>query len=79
MSVVKKKKVPAPNVAVFGRVKTQLGTIGDPLVVANVVNHILNKRFALDLSEALDIYADPQEKARILHDLGFATATQDHN
>lgn len=71
-----KVKKPAPSsVTVFGRVKTQLGTINNPLVLANVVNHILSKRLSEDLSEALDIYADHEEKLKIMSELGFNNFT----
>lgn len=75
-SGTKTKKAAPSSVAVFGRVKTQLGTIGDALVCANVVNHILNKRLFDDLGEALEVYADPEEKARIMSELGFAVNPQ---
>lgn len=67
----KAKKAAPSTVSVFGKLKTQLGTIGDPLVIANVVNHIMTKRMAEDLSEALEIYADPEDKIRIMNELGF--------
>ena len=73
MGIVKKKKVAPSSVAVFGRVKSQLGAIGDSLIIANVVNHILNKRLSDDLDEALQIYADPKEKIKILIELGFTS------
>lgn len=74
-SGAKTKKATPSTVEVFGRVKTQLGTIGDKLVVANVVNHILNKRLYEDLGDALEVCVDPEEKARILNELGFVVNT----
>ncbi len=65
-----KKKQPASTVAIFGKVKTQLNTIEESIVAANVVNHILNKRFMSDIQEALEIYADPEDASRILTKLG---------
>lgn len=76
MAKAKAKKTAPSTVAIFGRVKTQLGTIGDSLVVANVVNHIMTKRLYEDLGEALEVYADPEEKARIMSELGFTVNPQ---
>ena len=73
MANVKKKKVVPSDAVIFGRVKAQLGIIGDSLIIANVVNHILNKRLSDDLDEALEIYADTQEKIKILIELGFTS------
>lgn len=53
MAKAKAKKTAPSTVAIFGRVKTQLGTIGDSLVVANVVNHIMTKRLYEDLGDGM--------------------------